>query len=140
MTEDKEMKSVIASRKFYKYTELFERFEKEGPVTVLEKATFLGGEPNKFNPDKNDWIFDLNNEEHVLNSCGHLNWQMGKLGEGDLVTAIYLGKTEIEQGQMKGKMAHQWDIKFKRHPENVVTAPANGLKKAQAEEDTEVPF
>lgn len=126
-----EMKSVISNRKFYKYTELFEKHGKDGDFSPFEKGIFVGKEPNKFNEDRHDWIFEVNNEEHVLNTCGHLDWQMSKLKEGTVVTPIYKGKLLLTQGKMEGKEAHQWDIQFK--------VPESSTPKAEESGDT-IPF
>lgn len=131
-----DMKSVISNRKFYKYTELFEQHQKDGDFKVIEGAVYVGKEPNKFNEEKSDYIFEKDNVEHVLNTCGHLTWQMNKLEQGDLVTAIYKGKQELTQGKFAGKSAHQWDIQFKR-PED---KPKLVMKALDKDETADVPF
>lgn len=138
MSDD--MKPVISNRSYYRNKELAERHKEEGDITVLEKATFLGSEPNKFDPSKNDWIFDLNDQEHVLNTSGHLNWQMGKISEGDLVTVIYKGTEIMQQGQMKGKEAHQWDVRFKKHPDNEMAPKVVTRKAEPAADSSDIPF
>ena len=108
-----ELKSVISDREYYKYTELAVRHEKEGDFAVFEKGKFVDKTPNTFQPDKFDYIFEVGDKEHVLNTCGHLNWQMSKIPKGSIVTPVYKGKKVLEDGKMKGKEAHQWDMKFK---------------------------
>lgn len=95
---------------YYKYTDLYKKFKKDGEVTVLEKAKFLGTQENNFNADKADFLFYLDGQEHVLNSCGHLAFKMSKVNEGDLVTAIYAGKEKLQDGKYSGTEAHQWRI------------------------------
>ena len=134
MGEFKEMTSVVSDRVYYKYTELAAQHESDGDFPVFEKAEYVSSQPNTFNPDKNDWIFKVDGKEHVLNSCGHLNYQMGQIPVGSLVTPIYKGKKVLEDGQMKGKPAHQFDVKFAAPIEPKEFKPAQDV----AEED--MPF
>lgn len=132
-----ELKSVISDRQYYSYNDLFERHKKEGDFEVVKKATFIEGVANRFQPQNNDWVFEMDGKEHVLNSCGHLNFQMSKVKEGSFVTAIYKGKAKVEQGPMKGKEAHQWDVKYALNPD-YVAAPKK-VQEVETDSD-DVPF
>jgi hypothetical protein len=127
-----EMKSVISDRQYYKYTELAERHKTEGDFAVFEMGKFVDKQKNTFQTDKFDYIFEVGEKEHVLNTCGHLNFQMSKIPVGSIVTPIYKGKKLLEDGKMKGKEAHQWEVKFK--------APATTPEPAQDVAEEDIPF
>lgn len=111
--KDDDMQSATSERVYYKYSDLQMGFEADGEFAVFEKGTYVAAEPNTFRPEVKDHIFLVDGKEHVLNACGHLTWQMTKVKLGDIVTPIYKGKKELTEGKMKGKSAHQWEVKFK---------------------------
>lgn len=135
------MESVIKSRTFYKYKELNKRHKEEGDFPIFESGVFVKGEPNKFKPEKNDWVFNVEGEEHVLNSAGHLNWQMSNIEKGWKVTPVYKGKIVLETGQMAGKEAHQFDVQFERvETEAPAEVEEPVVVKRAKDESTEIPF
>lgn len=105
------MHDVIAKRTYHPYKDLFPQFEEDGPVTVFEKAEYIGTSPNQFDDTKPNFAFRVGDDEHILNACGHLNYQMDQVARGDLVTAVYLGKEKLTDGKFKGKESHQWKIR-----------------------------
>lgn len=108
-----EMREIASGNKVYhNNVKLFDLWKEGGEkeITVIEKAKFLGTEPNNFNPEKPHYLFYQDGKEHVINNSGHLAFKMSQVSEGDMVTAIYAGKTTLGDGQYKGKEAHQWRI------------------------------
>jgi hypothetical protein len=83
------------------------------PVSMFEQAVFTGSQPNKFNSDKNDWIFTKDGKELVVNSSGHFDFLMSKISRGNVVNAMYKGFRKIETGPRAGKYSHQFDLKYK---------------------------
>ena len=51
-------------------------------------------------------------ETIVVNGFGKLNFEMLKVSKGDFIKLNYLGKQEIPDGDMKGKLAHQIKIEI----------------------------
>ena len=49
-------------------------------------------------------------ETIIVNGFGMLNKKMEKVAKGSFIKLDYLGKKEIETGDMKGKLAHQVEV------------------------------
>lgn len=96
-------KSLNQSIKYFKYNEC-------NPEDVLVQEgvyleTFEGkfGHQHKFREKESGQLV-------VLNSAGHLNYQVNQLKTGQVVRVIYKGTTVLEKGAMSGKEAHQFDV------------------------------
>lgn len=86
----------------------------EGPGLVLE-GTFIEALPNAFDQNKRDYKFETEEGKIVvLNGTGQLAHRMKLVKEGDLVQIEYLGKQKISKGVMKGKEAHNFDVRVAR--------------------------
>jgi len=78
---------------------------------VVVEGEFIGTMPNKFNEDKPH--FKIKKDDGslvVLNSCGSVAKQMEKVKEGDYIQVSYNGQKKIEDGKLKGKIVHQFNI------------------------------
>lgn len=97
-----DFKSINRPRKYMKYSEC-----NEGDVLVTGR--YKGMVPSNYSDNH---LFEVENEEedYVLNSAGHLNWQLESVELGSLVRVIYKGQEVLEKGPYKGKPSHQFDV------------------------------
>ena len=78
---------------------------------VLVEGTFVEATPNYFDESKSDYKFETAEGNFVVvNNAGNLGYRMKNVSPGELVQLTYLGKNPIENGKMKGKLAHNFDV------------------------------
>lgn len=96
-------KKVGGPRKFFKYNDCT-----EGDLLV-DNGEFLGTEQGKYGVQH---VFrELSGDEIVLNSAGHLNYQVEKyLDIGTRCNITYAGKITLQNGPMAGKESHQFSM------------------------------
>lgn len=117
-------KSVNNPRTFFKYKDC-----KPGQVLV-ENGIFVATEDGKFGP--NHIFREIPSQEiKVLNSSGHLNYQLDKrVSTGSLCRVIYEGVETLSKGTFAGKPCHQFDVQVDHDaavaPEHKVAAPSSG--------------
>jgi len=93
--------------KFIKAKELAE----QGVEGVVLEGTFTGTSPNHFNEDKNDFRFETEDGGiAVINEAGTLGYRIREVSVGDYCRDEYYGMNPIDDGKMKGKAAHAWEV------------------------------
>lgn len=84
---------------------------KEGITGVIVEGEFVESLPNHFDEEKSDYKFVRENGDVVvINHTGSLAYRMKKVSPGDFCQVSYNGKTTIENGKMKGKQAHDFEV------------------------------
>lgn len=102
-----------------------------GYTGVVAQGEFVEALPNKFDESKNDFKFvseieyeingmDSNGKSYtttinegdtlIINAAGNLNYYMKQISPGNLCQILYKGKNEIEKGERKGMLAHNFDV------------------------------
>lgn len=78
---------------------------------VLVQGTFVEAMPNHFDETKNDFKFEKEDGSVVIiNGAGNLGYRMKAISPGQLVQVTYQGKQEIQNGKMKGRSAHNFEV------------------------------
>lgn len=78
---------------------------------VLLEGTFIESIPNHFDNTKNDFKFEkLDGGTVILNGAGNLGYRMRSIDPGQIVQITYRGMQEIQNGKMKGRLAHNFDV------------------------------
>lgn len=78
---------------------------------VLVEGLFIESLPNHFDNSKLDFKFEKEDGSAViLNGAGNLGYRMKSVSPGQLVQITYQGKQEIQNGKMKGRKAHNFDV------------------------------
>ena len=87
------------------------KLDKEEFKGVVMEGEFIATVPNKFSPDKPDFKFMKDDGSIVIvNQCGSLNKQMGKVEIGDYLQISYVGKKILTTGSFKGKSCHEFKV------------------------------
>lgn len=94
-------REVATSKMFYSYP-------KTEPNTVLLEGWFIGTTQGKFGLEHT--FVDRDQKYHVLNSAGHLNYQLRLRAAGDFCRITFLGKTRLTRGSMSGKDCNQFKV------------------------------
>ena len=98
-------RSVTGHKNYFKYSECY-----PGQILV-EAGTFIGSEDGRYGIQHEYRL--ASGEIVVLNSAGHLNWQLEHYGKtGGVYNVVYLGTDVLESGAFKGKTAHKFDLQF----------------------------
>lgn len=72
----------------------------EGTTGVVVEGVYEGTIPNKFDNTKNDYkVIDGEGTLNILNSCGSLNYQLGKVASGSYVRISYKGMEKLKSGK-----------------------------------------
>jgi hypothetical protein len=78
---------------------------------VLVEGTFIESIPNHFDETKLDFKFEREDGNVIIiNGAGNLGYRMKAVNSGDIVQVTYQGKQEIQNGKMRGKLAHNFDV------------------------------
>ena len=78
---------------------------------VILEGIFVESIPNHFEESKNDFKFEKEDGSTViLNAAGNLGYRMREVNPGDFCQITYNGKLPIENGKMKGKLAHSFEV------------------------------
>lgn len=99
-----EFKSISKPRKYFKYAEC-----EEGQELVIGR--YKGTVPSNYS-DNHLFEVEWEEEDVVLNSSGHLNWQLDNVELGTMCKIIYKGQHVLEKGPYKGKPSHQFDVQI----------------------------
>jgi len=95
---------VSYEKKFYKY----KGFSKGD---VICEGLFYKTSKDNYEKTNYHLLDKKNNCVHVLNSSGHLNYQMKEeVDFGDFIRVTYGGKYTLEKGRFKGSDCHQFVV------------------------------
>lgn len=85
------------------------KLSEEGKTGLILEGEYLGPVLNSMS-EKNDYKFKTEDGIAVINNTGGLQVRMEQIDPGTLVQIHYNGKTEIQNGKMKGKQAHNFVV------------------------------
>jgi len=68
----------------------------ELPVGLVTEGTYVSASPNKFNPEKNDYLVrEADGTLTILASCATLDRQLSAVQPGELIQVLYKGRKNI---------------------------------------------
>lgn len=99
--------SELAPLTFVRASEL----NKAGTTGVVAEGILIGTMENQFKPGKPSYKIEQSNGSVLVIDCaGNLQYRMKTVKSGQLVQITYNGMREINKGEMKGKLSHNFDV------------------------------
>lgn len=102
---------VVRSGKLITFKAGADKVEEELGEGLIVEGTFVGSTPNKYNPDKLDYLIRASDSTlFVLNGAATLTRQMAKVTTGELIQVLYNGRKTVKRKAGGSASMHNFKV------------------------------